>query len=1674
MKTTAKIMSGCVVWGGLCSPLLAGLPQEIAAVNIVVKAPDDGPFALPPVTSGGLPVTWTALVGPATVSGATVTLTGSTGAVTLRGSQAGDAIYDPAPDVYTTFVVETGGGFLSVAAGEAHVAGIKSDGKLWTWGRNTNGQLGDTTTTDRATPGPITVSGSSPWASVACGSTHTVARRSNGTLWAWGGNASGQLGLGNTVDVLLPTQIGTSTAWAGVACGANHTLAWRTDGSLYAWGNNSQGQLGDGTIANRTAPLRIGTAQDWVEVSCGALHTCGRRAGGSIWAWGANTYGQLGDGTNTRRLAPVRIGTASDWVGVSAGFFCNAARRAGGTVWAWGNNDSGQLGDGTHIARSSPQQVGTDTNWTAASCGAACVIGRKSDNWMWAWGDNSAGQLGDLTTIDRLTPVQTLEGPWGSVAAGAACVLAVRNEALWTWGTNDNDQLALPPSITGVTAVPPAPRLPYRSLQTVLALPVLVAQSSTLHGAVTSALPAVLRVVSGPATLAADTHSVTFTAEGFAQIEVSHPGDGAWEAAPAQTFTVQLDGTGPVFTAAPANQTVQIAGPGGTVVNFTATALDAVTGPVPVVCVPPSGSLFPGGTTLVTCTADDGLGNITTHTFSIKVNRPPVPQPLSLAGPGPGPYPFTLAATDADGDAVSFSVLTAPASGTLTGTAPSLTYTPAVGFTGTASFTYSASDSTSTSAAATVSIEVQNVPPVADALSASTTPGTAVAVMFSGSDINGQTLTFAVATPPAHGSLIGTPPSLTYTPTAGYAGTDSFTYQANDGIALSAPALVSIIINTNPVAPARTVTTPEDTATPANLTTTDPDGQPLTYTVLTLPVHGALSGTAPALTYTPQLNYFGPDAFTYRVSDPYADSAPGTVNLTVTPVNDIPVAAAQSLTFAEDTSQAVTLTGTDVENSPLTFVVTISPLHGTLTGTAPALTYTPAANYFGPDSFTFTANDGTATSAPAVVSLTVTPVNDAPAAAAQSLTLNEDTPQAVTLTGTDVENSPLTFAVTIAPLHGTLTGTAPALTYTSAENYFGPDSFTFTANDGTEDSAPAVVSLTITPVNDAPVATAQSVTFAEDTPMAITLAGTDGENSLLTVTVTVPPLHGTLTGSAPALTYTPAANYFGPDSFSFTASDGAATSAPAVVSLTVTPVNDAPVALPLSVASLPPVAFTLAGTDVESEPLTYSVAQPPASGTVTSTGSAFLFTPAPGFTGTLSFTFRVHDGHDFSAPAVVSVTVENGAPVAASSSVSTSEDVPAAVPLSATDINLQPLSYTILTPPAHGLLSGTAPALTYTPAENYYGPDSFTWKASDGTLDSNVASVSLVITSVNDAPDTGFDVFSVNEDEALTVTSTKRILKNDTDYHDGALGENNNPLTAVLANAPAHAASFTLNSNGTFSYTPRPDFHGLDGFTYRAVDALGAQSPLETVLIAVWAVNDAPLAASQTVTTLEDVPRAIRLRSVDADMLITFDPNQWIGIPPPNNGPAPHDADPAYTITVPPLHGTLTGTAPQLVYTPSANYHGTDSFSFTASDGLATSNTAVITITILPDSDGDALPDAWELGSFGSLIYNGGSDPDGDGQSNAFELLTGASPASAGESLTIEPASPSATGGVFRLNRVRPGVLYVLESSTNLVAWDRLSENSYELEGPGALYDERTDLTARRRCFYRVIVESAP
>ena len=449
----------------------------------------------------------------------------------------------------------------------------------------------------------------------------------------------------------------------------------------------------------------------------------------------------------------------------------------------------------------------------------------------------------------------------------------------------------------------------------------------------------------------------------------------------------------------------------------------------------------------------------------------------------------TLTGSDPDNDPLTFIVVTDPSHGALSGTAPNLTYTPAANYNGSDSFTFKVNDGSGDSNIATVSITVNpvNDPPVADGQSVTTNEDTPKGITLTGSDVDGDTLTFSIASGPAHGSLSGAPPNVTYTPASNYNGSDSFTFKANDGSADSNIATVSITVdavNDPPIADAQSVTTNEDTAKPITLTASDADGDTLVLSVVAAPAHGTLSGTAPNLTYTPASNYNGPDSFTFKANDGTADSNIATISITVDAVNDPPTADAQSITTNEDTAKDITLTATDVDGDTLTFSVVANPAHGSLSGTPPNLTYTPDADYNGSDSFTFKANDGTTDSNVATVSITVTAVNDPPIADAQSVTTDEDTAKAIVLTGSDVEGDPLSFSVVASPQHGALSGTPPNVTYTPALNYNGPDSFTFKANDGTDDSSPATVSITVTAVNDAPVADAQSVTVPANTAKA--------------------------------------------------------------------------------------------------------------------------------------------------------------------------------------------------------------------------------------------------------------------------------------------------------------------------------------------------------------------------------------------------------------------------------------------------------------------------------------------------------------------------------------------------------------------------------------------------------------
>jgi len=326
------------------------------------------------------------------------------------------------------------GGFTDwcqVSAGGFHSIGVRANGTAWAWGLNTNGRLGDGTVTQTSSPVSV-VGGFTDWSQVSSGRDHSLGVRTNGTAWAWGLNTNGRLGDGTGTARSSPVSVlGGFSDWCQVSAGCAHSLGLRTNGTVWGWGLNSSGQLGDGSVTSRLSPVSlIGGFTDWCQVSAGEAHSLGVRTNGTAWAWGVNGQGRLGDGTTVNKSSPVSVvGGFTDWVEVSGGREHSLGVRANGTAWAWGQGDQGRLGDGSTTARSSPVSVvGGFTDWVQVSAGISHSLGVRSNGSAWAWGNNSNGRLGDETLTQRTSPVSIVGGftDWCLVSAGETHSLAIR------------------------------------------------------------------------------------------------------------------------------------------------------------------------------------------------------------------------------------------------------------------------------------------------------------------------------------------------------------------------------------------------------------------------------------------------------------------------------------------------------------------------------------------------------------------------------------------------------------------------------------------------------------------------------------------------------------------------------------------------------------------------------------------------------------------------------------------------------------------------------------------------------------------------------------------------------------------------------------------------------------------------------------------------------------------------------------------------------------------------------------------------------------------------------------------------------------------------------------------------------------------------------------------------
>ncbi len=333
-------------------------------------------------------------------------------------------------------------GDAQLSMGDTFSMLIKPDGSLYAWGNNQYGQLGlDTFATTLA----LRVGSETDWANVATGSVHTIAVKTDGTLWAWGNNAFGQLGLGDLVDRDTPTQVGTDTDWAAVAGGA--ALLVRTEDRRVTLGLGPERPTASSASATRTCawPRRVSawTPTGRWSTAVGSSPPRSRRTA-RLWAWGRNDNYELGQGDVTDRHVPTQIGTDTDWSRVGSSNRDSRALKNDGTLWAWGYNHYGQLGLGDVVTRHVPTEV-VGASWDLLSAGDDSTFATQPDGSLWAWGDNTYGQLGQGDYDHRSVPTRVGTGTdWAIVCFGNDHGGAVKSDGgLWMWGKNTSAQLGL-------------------------------------------------------------------------------------------------------------------------------------------------------------------------------------------------------------------------------------------------------------------------------------------------------------------------------------------------------------------------------------------------------------------------------------------------------------------------------------------------------------------------------------------------------------------------------------------------------------------------------------------------------------------------------------------------------------------------------------------------------------------------------------------------------------------------------------------------------------------------------------------------------------------------------------------------------------------------------------------------------------------------------------------------------------------------------------------------------------------------------------------------------------------------------------------------------------------------------------------------------------------------------
>jgi large repetitive protein len=947
------------------------------------------------------------------------------------------------------------------------------------------------------------------------------------------------------------------------------------------------------------------------------------------------------------------------------------------------------------------------------------------------------------------------------------------------------------------------------------------------------------------------------------------------------------------------------------------------------------GAFTPSGYPTTSATPGSAFAVVPTVT-GVSPNTGPVSQVVTISGTGFSTTPGNNTVTF--GSAGNGNVTAASAT--------SLTVTAPAAGSGAKAVTVSVNGQTSTTSATFTFIDkpiAANKPGVAVPYNSGGT-----AIDLSSSITGGPHSSIAIGTAAQHGTTTIAGDVVTYTPTAGYFGTDSFTYTATGAGGTSNVAQVDITVAT-PVAPV--AADKSGVAIPYNGTGTGIDlstsitGVHSSIAIGAAPAHGSVTVAGDVVTYTPTTNYYGADSFTYTATGPGGTSAPATVTVTVAnppaPVandkNGVSVPYASTGT-AIDLSASITGVHSAI-------AIGTAPAHGTVSIAADVVTYTPNATYYGTDSFTYTATGPGGTSAPATVNITV----GLPPAPTASNKTGVAVPYASTGTAIDLSASVSgvhsSLAVGTSPAHGTVTVAGDVITYTPNATYYGADSFTYTATGPGGTSAPATVSLTVaTPA--APVAankTGVAVPYAS-TGTAIDLsASITGVHS--SIAVGTVPAHGTFSIAGDVVTYIPAATYYGADSFTYTATGPGGTSAAATVSITVG-LPPAPVAADKSGVT---VTYASTGTAIDlSGSVTgvhssLAIGTQPTHGTVTIAGDVITYTPVATYYGTDSFTYTATGPGGTSSAATVSLTV--GLPPAPTAANKTGVSV--GYNSTGTAIDLAPSitgvhsTLTVSTAPSHGTATVNGDVVTYVPTAGYFGADSFAYTVTGPGGTSAAATVSLTVATPPPpvaAPGTGSVAgstttagTSVNIDLSALVTGVYNTIQIGTPPAHGTV-----TLSGGGAATPTGKGDAAPATPIIATYTPAANYAGTDSFTYVAVGPGGNSAP-GTVTITV--VGQVPIAVPKVANTGDGQMVSVMLTDGATRGPIT--------------GATVVSVSPANSATTA-IVATGTGTY-RLDVTPNNRYGGQIVVNYTLSNifGASAPSTVTLTVQARPDPRND-------------------------------------------------------------------------------------------------------------------------